>query len=118
MGPTPEGLLVYSADGTMIAMMGLGERRRFGLDDVTGGTSDEQATAFRTFIAYGGAYEIDGSTVTHFVECSLFPNWIGTAQQREWELDKQGERVTFRSPPLVLGGVTRRQRLIWERVRR
>jgi hypothetical protein len=118
MGPAPDGLLVYSADGTMIAMMGPGERRRFGSDEVTGGTPDEQAEAFRTFIAYGGAYEIDGSIVTHRVELSLFPNWIATSQRREWELDDRGERLTLRSPPLVLGGVARRQRLVWERVRR
>jgi hypothetical protein len=118
MGPAPEGLLVYSANGTMIAMMGPGGRRRFGSDEVTGGTPDEQAEAFRTFIAYGGAYEIEGSIVTHLVEHSLFPNWIGTSQRRQWELDDQGERLTLRSPPLVLGGAARRQRLVWQRVRR
>ena len=118
MGPAPEGLLVYSGDGTMVGIMGSGGRPRFDADDVTGGTDAERAGAFRTFIAYGGAYEVEGATVTHRVEHSLFPNWIGTTQRRTWQLDETGERVTLTSPPLALGGMTRVQRLTWERARR
>ena len=118
MGPRPEGLLVYSAEGTMMGMMGSGDRPRFGADEVTGGTDAERAEAFRTFIAYGGAYEVDGSTVVHRVEESLFPNWIGTTQRRRWELDATGRWVTLTSPPLAVGGATRVQRLTWERVDR
>lgn len=115
MGDTPVGLLVYSADGTMVGLMGLGDRPRLAADDVTGGTVDERARAFATFIAYGGRYEVDGQTVSHHVDVSLFPNWIGTVQQRRWELDPAGRTLTLSSPPLSLGGATRTQRLTWER---
>ncbi len=116
MGDTPDGLLAYTATGTMIGIMGPGDRPRFATDDVTGGTTDEQARAFSTFIAYGGRYTLDGDTVTHLVETSLFPNWIGTQQRRHWSLDAVGRTLTLTSPPLVLGGATRIQRLVWERV--
>ncbi len=116
MGGSPDGLLTYTADGTMIGIMGPGDRPRFATDDVTGGTTDEQAGAFATFIAYGGRWEAEGDTVTHQVETSLFPNWIGTAQRRRWELDPTGRHLTLTSPPLVLGGAARIQRLRWERV--
>lgn len=117
MGEMPHGLVVYSADGKMIGIMGPGDRPRFATDDVTGGTIEERARAFATFIAYGGSYELDGDTVTHRVETSLFPNWIGTTQRRRWQLDETGRHLTMTSPPLVLGGSTRIQRLTWERAR-
>ena len=117
MGEAPEGLLVYSDDGTMVGIMGPAARPRFASDDVTGGTDDERARAFATFIAYGGRYEIEGDTVRHDVETSLFPNWIGTVQRRRWELAENGRLLTLTSPPLSLGGMVRVQRLTWERVR-
>jgi Lipocalin-like domain len=116
IGDAPDGLLVYSAGGTMVAVMGPRDRPRLATDDVTGGTADEQARAFATFIAYGGSYEIDGDSVNVHVEMSLFPNWIGTTQRRRWELDDSGRHLTLTSPPLVLGGAKRIQRLRWERV--
>ncbi len=116
MGEAPEGLLVYSDDGTMVGIMGPAARPRFASDDVTGGTDDERARAFATFIAYGGRYEIEGDTVRHDVETSLFPNWIGTVQRRRWELAENGRLLTLTSPPLSLGAMVRVQRLTWERV--
>ncbi len=117
MGASPDGLVTYTADGTMVGMMGPGDRPRFATDDVTGGTDVERALAFATFIAYGGRYEVGGDTVTHYVETSLFPNWIGTTQRRRWELDESGRRLTLTSPPVTLGGAIRIQRLTWERAR-
>ena len=117
MGESPHGLVVYTADGTVIGIMGTGDRPRFATDDVTGGTIEERARAFATFIAYGGSYEVDGDTVTHCVETSLFPNWIGTTQRRRWQLDVTGRGLTLTSPSLMLGGATRVQRLTWERTR-
>ncbi len=116
MGEAPEGLLVYSDDGTMVGIMGPAARPRFASDDVTGGTDDERARAFATFIAYGGRYAIEGDTVRHDVETSLFPNWIGTVQRRRWELAENGRLLTLTSPPLSLGGMVRVQLLTWERV--
>jgi hypothetical protein len=116
MGPLPDGLLVYGGDGSMIGMMGRHDRPRLATDDVTGGTIEERAAAFATFIAYGGSYAVDGGTIRHRVETSLFPNWIGTTQVRRWELDETGRHLTLTSPPLALGGSMRIHRLRWERV--
>ena len=116
MGDVPDGLLTYSADGTVIGIMASSGRPPFQADDVTGGSDAERAAAFATFIAYGGRYELTGDTVTHAVETSLFPNWVGTRQVRRWELDVTGRQLTLTSPPLTLGGATRVQRLVWERI--
>lgn len=117
MGEDVVGLVVYSADGTMVTVLGPRGRSRFVSDDVTGGTDDERIRAFTTFVAYGGPFKIHGDTVQHHVETSLFPNWVGTVQQRRWEVDETGQRLTLSSPPVMLGGVARIHRLTWERTR-
>lgn len=116
MGEAPDGLLAYTAGGTMVGIMGPGDRPRFSTEDVTGGTPEEQAAAFATFIAYGGRFAVDGDTVIHTVETSLFPNWIGTEQRRRFELSRDGRTLTVTSPPIAIGGMRRVQRLIWSRI--
>jgi len=116
MGEEPEALLVYSGDGTMLVLMAQEDRPRIDSDDVTGGTPAERAEAFSSFIAYGGPFEVEGDVVSHHVEMSLFPNWVGTVQRRRFELDAAARRLTLTSPPVTLGGATRIQRLTWERL--
>jgi len=117
MGEEPSGLLAYTGDGTMVTVIGTGDRPRFASNDATGGTDEERAQAVTTFVAYGGRFEIDGDVVDHHVEASLFPNWVGTTQRRRWELDEAGRWLTLTSPPVTLGGGTRLHRLVWERAR-
>ncbi len=116
MGDAPTGLLAYTDSGTMVALMAPADRPPFGSDDLTGGTPDEQARAFSTFVAYAGRYRIEDDTIIHTVETSLFPNWVGTVQRRRWTLSDDDGTLTLESPPLALRGVTRRQRLTWTRV--
>jgi hypothetical protein len=116
MGDAPTGLLAYTEGGTMVALMAPADRPPFGSDDLTGGTPDEQARAFSTFVAYAGRYRIEGDAIIHTVETSLFPNWVGTVQRRRWTLSDDGGTLTLESPPIALREVTRRQRLTWTRV--
>ena len=118
MGPDPEGLLVYEPDGTMTVLIGSRGRARFTSDDLIESTDRERSAALESFVAYGGSYEIDGETVVHRVEMSLFPNWVGTVQRRTFELAEDGEVLTLTSAPILVRGARRRQRLVWERVRR
>ena len=116
LGDAPDGMLAYTADRAMVGIMGRGDRPRFATDDLTGGTAEEQAAAFATYIAYGGRYAVDGDTVIHTVETSLFPNWTGTEQRRRFALSDDDRTLTLTSPPIVLGGTRRIQRLTWSRV--
>jgi hypothetical protein len=38
------------------------------------------------FVAYAGRYSFHGDRVVHHVELSLFPNWVGSDQERWVEL--------------------------------
>lgn len=115
MGRRPEGLLVYGLDGTMLVLLGRSDRARMSGEDMAGSSLEERAEAMRTFIAYGGRYEVQGSRVTHHVEMSLFPNWAGTRQVREATVDETANRLTLVSPPIAVGGAARSQQLTWER---
>jgi hypothetical protein len=66
------------------------------------------------FVAYTGRYSFDGDRVVHHVELSLFPNWVGSDQERSVEL--AGDRLTLSASPLLLAGQQQVPRLVWERV--
>jgi hypothetical protein len=65
-------------------------------------------------VAYAGRYSFHGDRVIHHVELSLFPNWVGTDQQRSVELS--GDRLILSASPLLLAGTQQVPRLVWERV--
>lgn len=117
MGDTPEGILVYTAEGTMVTLIGRAGRPWFAADDLAGGTPEEMAGAVASFIAYGGTYTVDGSVVTHHVQMSLFPNWVGSRQARTMTFEAGSDTLTLTSAPIPVGGARRSQRLCWERVR-
>jgi hypothetical protein len=56
-------------------------------------------------MAYAGRYSFSGDRVIHHVELSLFPNWVGTDQQRSVELS--GDRLILSARPLLLAGTSR-----------
>jgi hypothetical protein len=48
------------------------------------------------------------------VELSLFPDWVGSDQERSVKL--AGARLTLSASPLLLAGKPQVPRLVWERV--
>ena len=115
-GQSPSGLLIYTRDGTMAALISYDERKRFSVADWIAAPSDEHADAFTTFLAYGGRYALADGRVTHRVEVASVENWVNTDFVRAVELD--GDRLTLRTPPMLLGGTERVMELVWERVER
>jgi hypothetical protein len=87
LGENLEGFIRYLADGEMICMIVNADRKPF----VTGGqwnASDaEKAGAYNSMLAYAGRYRIEGTTVVHAVQASLFPNWKGGEQRRQIRLE-------------------------------
>ena len=58
--------------------------------------------AFSTYLSYCGTYEVEGDVVVHHIEMSLFPNWVGGEQRRQFE--PSDDKLVLRTPPLETGG--------------
>src|SRR3954453_16357796 len=85
-GEAPIGRILYQANGQMSAqLMGPGTSF-FSSSDPLKATTDEAVTAWRNYIGYWGTYTVDkkAGVVTHHIEGSWFPNWIGQKQIRSF----------------------------------
>ena len=114
MGTDAMGYLLYGADGRFSVTISRKGRARFAAGDLLSGTAEEKARALEGFVAYAGRYTFHGDRVIHHVELSLFPNWVGSDQERWVEL--AGDRLTLSASPLLLAGTQQVPRLVWERV--
>ena len=90
-------------------------RKRYASDDMRKGTPEETAAAVRGYLSYFGTYTIDtkDGSITHHVEGSLFPNWVGTEQKRFFKFTRSGLEL---SATFELDGQERRAVLTWKRV--
>jgi Lipocalin-like domain len=114
MGTDALGYVLYAADGRFSVTISRSGRAGFAAGDLLSGTAEEKARAMEGFVAYAGRYTFHGDRVIHHVELSLFPNWVGSDQQRWVEL--AGDRLTLSASPLLLAGKQQVPRLVWERV--
>lgn len=88
LGKNAKGLLVYTAEGYMIAILSEADRQPFRSYDFRGGVPEEALAAVNTYISYSGQYTVGEGIVTHRVDMSLFPNWIGQDQVRNFRFEK------------------------------
>jgi len=102
-GERAEGSIVYTPAGWMTVSLAKAGRERMPTDDIVGGSEAERAAAYSSYVAYCGTYEVDGSVVIHRVQMSMFPNWVGSEQQRQFELSGD-ELLTLRSTVHIDGG--------------
>jgi hypothetical protein len=114
MGRDAKGYIMYTPDGYMSVVISHPERPAFASGDIGGGTVEELARAAASYISYCGRYEVRPESIVHFVEASLFPNWVGTIQERFSEL--QGSTLILSTAPFLFAGQERRAYLIWQRV--
>jgi hypothetical protein len=114
MGANPLGYLVYTPDRHFSVMISRASRPGFHVGDLLGGTIEDKVRAVESFVAYAGRYTVHDDRVVHHVELSLFPNWIGSKQERAAELS--GDRLTLSAGPLLLAGKQQVARLAWHRV--
>jgi len=94
-------------------MLATADRANMPTDDLVGGSEAERAAAYSSYIAYGGTYEVDGNLVIHRVRMSLFPNWVGSEQERHFELS--GDELVLRGPPVEVAGQQVVSELRWTR---
>lgn len=90
MGEKLEGFIRYLPDGDMVCMICKSERKRFEKGGQWNAPDDEKAGAYNSMLSYAGRYAVDGNVITHTVQTSLFPNWVGGEQKRRLEVQADG----------------------------
>jgi hypothetical protein len=123
-GKEVRGYLLYSAEGYMSGNLSPASdwpSRRARLAAAFKGHDSAAALRMarragrREYIAYTGRYTVEGETVTHHVEASLFPNWVGRPEVRYFEFD--GDTLTLKTGPVRSGRQIIIAQLVWQRVR-
>src|SRR5262245_15517210 len=79
LGSNIDGLAIYLPNGRISIQFMRRDRPRFQSGDAWRGTLEEERAAFEGFFGYAGRYTIDAerSTVTHHIEISAAPNYVG-----------------------------------------
>lgn len=122
-GKAVRGYLLYSAEGYMSGNLSPAHdwpSRRARLTSAlkerggAGALRLASRAGRREYIAYTGRYSVEKETVTHHVEVSLFPNWIGRPEVRHYKFE--GNTLMLRTGPIRSGMSTIVAQLIWERV--
>jgi hypothetical protein len=115
-GAGPTGFLTYTQDGRMSAMISYGGRKRLSTSDSTSAPAEEQAEAFKTFLAYAGRFTLRGERIIHHVEVSSIQDWVDTDLIRTIKFESEGERIVLASQPTLSAGKIQTFQLIWRRL--
>ena len=113
-GAGPVGFLTYTADGRVTAVISYGGRKPLSIASGLSAPLEEQAEAFRTFIAYAGRYTLSGDKVTHHVEVSSIQNYVGKDLIRSIRF--QADQIILVTPPMPVNGKIQTIELIWQRL--
>ncbi len=113
-GRNPTGYIMYLQPDRMAVAFGNGDRPLFATEDMRGGTEQEKGAAFNSFVCYCGTFRVEERSVIHRIDVSLFPNWVGTSQERFYEFE--GNTLRLSSKPFLINGEQQTAHLIWRRV--
>ena len=99
-GRQPAGLILYTPDGYMSAQIMQRDRPAIASADWSGLTPEQYEQEARTYFAYSGPFSVDEERriVTHTIDVSLFPGWVGQTQPRVARLDGDELRLSSASP--------------------
>src|SRR5262245_56847720 len=100
-GPAAMGLVVFAADGRMMAV----------LCDGRAALPDGEP---RQFMSYAGNYTFDGATLSTRVDASSDASRVGGDQVRTVRFERG--RMVLAPPRRMFAGAMQRQELTWERV--
>jgi len=115
LGQHPSGLLTYTADGRMMAIISDDGRKPLSIPDRVAAPAEERAQAYSTFMAYAGRYTFTCDKVVHHVEVASLQNWVNTDQTRIVMF--QDNHLIVRNTPQLRNGVTVNLESVWERVK-
>ena len=87
LGEALKGFIRYLADGDMICMIARADRSLFTSGGQWDASDAEKSGAYNSTLAYVGRFRLEGDTVIHMVETSLYPNWDGGEQRRQVRIE-------------------------------
>ncbi|MBR3120044.1 MAG: lipocalin-like domain-containing protein [Oceanobacillus sp.] len=110
LGKDATGFLMYHPEGYMSAQLMRQKRPAYVSGDSHKGTKDEMAKAALGYMSYAGKYEVieETNTLTHHMEVSMNPTWLGQQQPRIASIE--GDILRIRN------GLNPNQKLIWKRI--
>ena len=110
-GAYDRGQISYDASGRMSAHLMHSSNKA----DQPPQTDDIRAAAYRRYLGYWGPFVVDAAAgyVTHIVEGSSNPSWVGSRQVRYYELSADGSQLTLS----LRDGARTTQALVWKRSR-
>ena len=115
LGQHPSGLLTYTEDGRMMAIISDDGRKPLSIPDRVAAPAEERAQAYSTFMAYAGRYTFTCDKVVHHVEVASLQNWVNTDQTRFVTLENN--RLHVRNVPQLRSGLMVTLESIWERAK-
>lgn len=98
----------------MSSVISYGGRKTLGFGRTGAALMEEQAEAFKTFLAYAGRYTLSDDQVTHHVEVSSIQNYVKKDMVRTIAFD--GDRITLVTPPMAVNGEIQTVALTWQRL--
>jgi hypothetical protein len=113
-GMSPVGFLTYTEDGRVTALISYGGRKPLSSGTKPPVLLEEQAEAFKTFLAYAGRYRLSGDTVIHSIEISSIQNYVGKELVRSVKF--QDDRIVLVTPPTMVNGKIQTLELVWDRL--
>lgn len=113
-GADPAGFLTYTQDGRVTALISYSARKSLSVAATGPALMEEQAEAFKTFLAYGGRYRLAGDKVIHSIEISSIQNYVNKELVRSVQF--QGNRIVLLTPPTRVNGKLQTVELVWERL--
>jgi hypothetical protein len=114
LGPDARGIIMYTGNGYMSAQIMRSDRPQFHIGDLSAGNSEELAAAASGYLAYTGPYTVSKDVISHHVEVSLLPNWIGGTQYRAAKIGDNHLQLGPTEPTLI-DGQPHNARLVWRR---
>lgn len=111
-GAYDRGQITYDSSGRMSAQL----MNSANTADAAPNTDELRAAAYRRYLGYYGPFVVDEARgfVTHIVEGSSNPSWVGSRQVRDYELSHDTAQLTLMLKD-AYGRVT--QSLVWKRSR-
>jgi hypothetical protein len=114
-GSSPLGQLIYDSNGHMSVHLLTPDLTKCGTQDRRKCPDSAARSAFDNYLGYWGRFKVSagGKSIMHMIEGASAPDWIGTSQERFFELS--GDRLTLTTPMQQIAGVESKTVLVWQR---